>query len=218
MMTLAERPPSTHMTSSRESLEDMLRQRAKFTLLPSVFLDRDGTLNIERGYITDPRAIELYPGAAKALRMLNSMGYLTIIISNQSAIGQGLMTTERFEEVNEALWKLLKQSNAYYNAFYYCPHIPSDKCDCRKPKPGLILQAALDLNIDLARSYMIGDKLSDIEAGFASGCKTILVLTGHGEKTWQEIKNGQAPQPDFVANTLHEAVLWIRDSAIAPEK
>ena len=206
---IIERPRSLKMTSKQNALEDVLFQQQKTSRLSrAVFLDRDGTINVERGYITDPSQIKLYPDTGKTLQALNSMGFLTVVISNQSAIGQGLMTITRFEEINDALWKLLQDANTYYDVLYYCPHTPLDKCECRKPKPGLILQAALDFNIDLSASYMVGDKLSDIKAGKVCGCKTILVKTGKGKEITVD-KPDIHPHPDSIQENLTGVLSWI---------
>jgi D,D-heptose 1,7-bisphosphate phosphatase len=189
---------------SRLSKEKTLIKRA-------VFLDRDGTINVERGYLLDPNDIELNPTAGDAMRILNELNILTIVITNQAAIDKGLLSLEQFERINEKLWNDLSDMNSHYDVLYYCPHSPeiTPECHCRKPKPGLILQASRDFCIDLSCSFMIGDKLSDIKAGQAGGCKTILVLTGQGEKTSKVLRNSNETPPDFVAQTLKEAVEWI---------
>jgi D-glycero-D-manno-heptose 1,7-bisphosphate phosphatase len=177
----------------------------------AVFLDRDGTLNMERGYLTDPAELVLYHGAGLAVRQLNSNGWLVVVLTNQSAIGRGLLSVERLEQVQSVLRQELAKADAFYDAFYYCPHIPKDNCDCRKPKPGLLLQAAVDLSIDLSGSFMIGDKLSDIEAGHLAGCKSILVLTGQGKKN-QKSKTGVLSVPDSIQDDVLSAVNWIKNN------
>jgi D-glycero-D-manno-heptose 1,7-bisphosphate phosphatase len=184
--------------------------KQKNSFFRAVFLDRDGNLNLEKGYITDPSDIELYPDSGNVLRSLKQLGFLAVVITNQSAIGRGLMSEAQFEQVNAAFREQLQQSGTGYDALYYCPHRPEDDCPCRKPKPGLIFQAARDLGIDLSRSYMIGDKLSDIEAGKRAGCKTILVLTGKGIETAEMIKRENAIiQPDTIQACLSDALVWI---------
>jgi len=183
---------------------------SKSNLIPAVFLDRDGTINVERGYITDPEAVELYSGVADVIRELNLRGYLIVIVSNQSAIGRHLMDEEQFARVNYRLWTLLRKSDARYDALYYCPHSRDAQapCECRKPKPGLILQAANDLRIDVAASFFVGDKILDIQAGQAAGCKTIMVLTGNGRTSVNMFENAGI-KPDSVQENLAGASAYI---------
>ncbi len=177
----------------------------------AIFLDRDGTINVERGYLTDPGEVELNPTSGEALRVLNQLNILTIVITNQAAIDKKLLSVEQFEKINSRLWDDLKKLGAHYDGLYYCPHSPeiTPGCLCRKPKPGLLIQAAKDFNIDLTSSFMIGDKLSDIEAGHLGGCKTILLLSGHGEKAHKDLENYQGAPPDFICRNLGEAVNWL---------
>jgi D-glycero-D-manno-heptose 1,7-bisphosphate phosphatase len=183
----------------------------------AVFIDRDGTINFDRGYIVTSEDIELISGSAEAMRMLNETSLLTIIITNQASIGRGLLSVEQLEKINQRLWEELQSRDAFYEGLYFCPHsgLEVPPCSCRKPEPGLILAAAHDFNIDLASSFVVGDKLSDLEAGRRSGCRTILVLTGHGRKSLDELKNGGGPTPDQVCETLGDAVAWIKSTLIA---
>lgn len=177
----------------------------------AVFLDRDGTINVERGYLLNPGDIELNPSAGEAIHTLNELNILTIVITNQAAIDKGLLSLEQFEKINDKLWENLSGVSAHYDALYFCPHSPeiTPGCHCRKPKPGLILQAAKDFNVDLSASFMIGDKLSDIEAGQLSGCKTILLLSGHGEKAYRDLENYHGIPPNFICQNLGEAIAWL---------
>ncbi len=177
----------------------------------AVFLDRDGTINAERGYLIDPNDMELNPTSGEALRVLNELNILTIVITNQAAIDKKLLSLEQFEKINDKLWGELTGMGAHYDGLYYCPHSPeiTPECQCRKPKPGLLIQAAKDFNIDLASSFMIGDKLTDIEAGHLSGCKTILLLSGHGGKAYNDLENYTETPPDFICQNLGEAVNWL---------
>ncbi len=181
----------------------------------AIFLDRDGTINvepnIEQGYILHPKEIELNPMAGEAIRVLNDQGILTIVITNQAAIDKKLLSERQFEKINTKLWKELSKSGARYDALYYCPHSPSitPNCCCRKPKPGLIFQAAVDYGINLADSFMIGDKLTDIEAGHLSGCKTILLLSGFGVDSQKKLANYSGERPNFICENLKEAVTWL---------
>lgn len=155
----------------------------------AVFLDRDGTLIEEAHHLASPDQVRLIPGAADAVRRLNDAGALVVVVTNQSGVARGYFPEGRVAEVHARVSELLAACGARVDAFYHCPHHPTEgegayrvACDCRKPKPGMLLAAARDLGIDLARSWMIGDKPCDAGAGAAAGCRTLLVRTGHGEK------------------------------------
>lgn len=152
----------------------------------AVFLDRDGTINQYVGFLKRPEDFQLIDGAAEAIRRINQSGYLAIVVTNQPVIARGDVTWEQLEEIHKKMETLLGQEGAYLDDIFICPHHPDSgfvrevpaykiQCNCRKPKPGLLLQAAEKYNIDLSRSWMIGDSQSDVEAGKAVGCKTILV-------------------------------------------
>ena len=172
----------------------------------AVLLDRDGTINEEVEYLSGPEELKLFPGTARAIRLLNENGFLMIVISNQSGIGRGYFTEKNLEKVHRKLQDKLAEEGAFVDAIYYCPHRPDEACDCRKPQPGLIMRAAGAFKLDLRSSYTVGDKLSDIEMGRRAGCRTILVLTGYGKETRQRLKS---VKPDFVASDLFSAVNWI---------
>lgn len=152
----------------------------------AIFLDRDGTLNEYVGFLRSPEEFRLIDGVAEAVRRINASGYLAVVITNQPVIARGEVTVEGLDEIHRKMATLLGKEGAFTDALYYCPHHP-DKgfegevaelkidCDCRKPKPGLLLRAARDLNIDLTQSWMIGDSQADIAAGHAAGCRTILI-------------------------------------------
>lgn len=152
----------------------------------AIFLDRDGTINKYVGFLRDIKDFELIPGVSECIRKINESGFLAIVITNQPVIARGEVTVEELDEIHKKMETELGKGGAYIDALYYCPHHP-DKgfegeipelkidCECRKPKPGLIYKAALDYNIDLSQSYMIGDSKSDIEAGETAGCKSILI-------------------------------------------
>ncbi len=170
----------------------------------AVFLDRDGTINREVGYVSDPDVLELLPGVAEAIKRLNQSGWLVIAVTNQSGIGRGYLSHEMVEGVHQRLEAMLAGEGAFLDSIRYCPHHPDAGCDCRKPAVGLICQAAADSHIDLSNSYVVGDKESDIELGHRAGTRTILVLTGYGKETQRRID-----QVDFVASDLESAVHWI---------
>lgn len=133
------------------------------------------------------------------------------MITNQAAIDKKLLSEEQFEKINKKLWSELSKNHAYYDALYFCPHSPkiTPNCCCRKPKPGLILQAAMDFDINLSESFVIGDKLTDIEAGYSSGCKTIFLLSGLGANSLKELAGYSGANPNFVCQNLKEAVTWL---------
>lgn len=171
----------------------------------AVLLDRDGTINIEREYISDPDLVELLPNAAAGLRRLRDAGWLLVVISNQAGVGRGLFTREDVEAVNQRLRELLLTEGLVLDGLYYCPHHPDDQCLCRKPRPGMIQQAARDLGFAPAQAVMIGDRPSDLEVGRAVGARTILVRTGYGAAC-----EGQREAAcDHVANDLLDAAEFI---------
>ncbi|MCI0704798.1 MAG: D-glycero-beta-D-manno-heptose 1,7-bisphosphate 7-phosphatase [Planctomycetia bacterium] len=151
----------------------------------AVFLDRDGTLIEEVHYLAEPEQVRLIANAAQAVRKLNEAGVLVVVVTNQAGVARGYFPESHVFEVHEHLSALLAQRGARLDGYYYCPHHPEGvneyrcECDCRKPKPGLLQRAARELDIDLSQSWMIGDKVSDAEAGTAAGCRSILVRTGH---------------------------------------
>jgi D-glycero-D-manno-heptose 1,7-bisphosphate phosphatase len=168
-----------------------------------VFLDRDGTIIQEKGYLSDPEEIELIPGAARAIRLINYLGLQAVVVSNQSGVARGYFPASVVEEIDRRLRSLLKQEGAFLNGVYFCPHHPDAGCACRKPEPGLLKMAAEELQIDLSRSYLAGDKAADIQAIHRVGGRGILVLTGYGREEQED------SAPDFVAQDLLEAAYWI---------
>jgi len=169
-------------------------------LRPAIFLDRDGTLIHDTGYIRDWRQVEIITGVGEALRKVQDF-YPLIFISNQSGIGRGIITDEEARQVHERTVELLADWQIRLDGVYYCPHVPDDHCVCRKPAPGLLLQAALDMQIDLARSIMIGDKPSDIQAGKAAGCRTVFFLSNDSSVGCREA--------DLIAHDWDEIADWI---------
>ena len=154
----------------------------------AIFLDRDGTINKYVGFLRNEEEFELLPGVAEAVKKINESGYLTIVVTNQPVIARGEVTFEGLETIHNKMETLLGKEGAYLDAIYFCPHHPHSgyegeikelkiECDCRKPKPGMLLKAAQDLNIDLRQSYMVGDGENDIKAGKAAECKTVLLNT-----------------------------------------
>jgi D-glycero-D-manno-heptose 1,7-bisphosphate phosphatase len=170
------------------------------------FLDRDGTIIQEVGYLSDPAALELIPGAVQAIRLINHLGLRVVVVSNQSGVARGYFPAARVEEINSRLKLLLAPQGARLDGIYYCPHHPTDGCACRKPEPGMLKMAAEELALDLPHSYLVGDKADDIKAIHRVGGKGILVLTGYGRG---EQEDWTGDPPDFVARDLLEAACWI---------
>jgi len=172
-----------------------------------VFLDRDGTINHDSGYIGDPDEMVLIDGAAKAVKRLNDEGVTVVVVTNQSGIGRGYYREADFEAVNARLYELLAREQARIDALYFCPHTPGQGCGCRKPATGLVDRAARELGIDPSLSYLVGDKAADMGLARAVGATDVLVMTGYGEET----AAGLDPPPAHVARDLSAAVDWIID-------
>jgi histidinol-phosphate phosphatase family protein len=174
----------------------------------AVFLDRDGTINEDPGYISDPAEVVLIPKAAEALAALKKKGFKLIVISNQSGIARGIMSSEDVEKVNNKINELLLKESADIDAFYFCHAHPEfstpEECKCRKPSPELVFEAARDLEIELSESYFVGDTLTDIECGKNAGLRTILVKTGKGAETLSILQKDNN-FPSFVAENLFDA-------------
>lgn len=182
----------------------------------AVFLDRDGTINEEVGYLDREEKLKILPAAFEAVRLVNQNGFKAVVVSNQSGIARGLFTEDFVRTINNRIAAAMVENGAVIDRFYYCPHHPSEGldpyrkiCNCRKPEPGLLLQAAADLNLDLSGSYMIGDHLRDIETARRAGAKGILVMTGHGPDQLQSAEITSANRPDDIAPDILEAVRWI---------
>jgi len=179
---------------------------------PAVFLDRDGTICVLVEYMDDPDQVQLIPGAGEAIKRLNELGFLVVMITNQSALARGYFTEEVLDAIHERLARVLEKEGARIDAIYFCPHHPDDKCSCRKPQPGLVLTASKELKIDLGRSFMVGDKIDDVKAGKKAGCKGILVLTGYGAGELA-LREKWDSQPDHIADNLQGAEEWIEKQA-----
>lgn len=165
----------------------------------AIFLDRDGTINVYKGFLRKLEELELIPGATEAIRKINRSGYLAIVITNQPVIARGEVTFEGLQEIHNKMETLLGQEGAYIDDIFLCPHHPHKgyegerpeykvACECRKPKPGLLLQAAEKYNINLEQSWMVGDSISDMEAGTAAGCRTALLKNEAGEGIFENLK------------------------------
>ena len=185
-------------------------------LTRAVFLDRDGTVAEEVGYVNHASRLRLLPGSAAALRRIREAGLLAVVVTNQSGVARDYFEEAIVHQAHERLRGLLAAEGASLDGVYYCPHHPREgiapyrqDCDCRKPLPGMLLRASRELGIDLARSYMVGDGVVDVGAGHAAGTATILVLTGYGRGHFEHRRHLWTVQPDHVAEDLGAAVDWI---------
>ena len=176
-------------------------------------MDRDGTISEEVGYINHPSRFRLFPFAVAAIKQLNENGWLAIVVTNQAGVARGYFPEQMIETVHAEMTKQVVDADARIDAIYYCAHHPSVgeppyrfDCDCRKPKPGLISHAARDFNIDLAGSWMVGDRYSDVELARNAGVKSMFVLSGYGRGEWEHQRSSWTEQPDLVAENLLEAV------------
>jgi D-glycero-D-manno-heptose 1,7-bisphosphate phosphatase len=176
---------------------------------PAVFLDRDGTICEEVGYLNHISRLQIYPWAAPAIRRLNEAGLPVVVVTNQSGVSRGLFPESLVGEVHRMLSENLASSGARIDAFYYCTHQLADRCDCRKPLPGLLEQAARDHDIDLSRSFVVGDRYADIALAHATGGRGILVLSGYGRGEFEHHHAKWPRQPDQVVEDLTEAVNFI---------
>lgn len=205
----------------RRSLTDVARRSKRKTDAhrrrppgrPAVFLDRDGTICEEVGYVNHLERLRLYPWTAKAIRKLNDAELPVIVVTNQSGVGRGYFREALVRQVHENIARELAAAGARVEAFYYCPHHPNApveayrvECNCRKPATGLVEKAARRFRIDVKSSHVVGDSYRDMRLGFNAGARTILVLTGYGRGEYEHQSRTWPRQPDLVVETLLEAV------------
>ena len=190
----------------------------------AVFLDRDGTINEEVGYLDSLDKLKLYDNAAEALRLINESGMKAVVITNQSGVARGYFTEEFVRDVHANIQKILREKGAFIDAFYYCPHHPTEGiplyrqvCTCRKPEAGMVIQASDHLNIDLKHSYIVGDMLKDIQAAKRVGAKGILVKTGYGMNTLTEDIPRIPSQPSFLADKANLSIDALYPNYIAED-
>jgi D-glycero-D-manno-heptose 1,7-bisphosphate phosphatase len=179
----------------------------------AVFMDRDGTISEEVGYINHPTRFRVFPYAARAVRLLNDKGWLAMVITNQAGVARGYFSEDMVQAVHDRFKRELEDNGARLDAIYYCAHHPSVgeppyrfDCDCRKPKPGLIYRAADEFDIDLSKSWMVGDRYTDIELARNAGVSSAFVLTGYGRGEWEYRRKGWKHEPDLVAEDLLGAI------------
>jgi D-glycero-D-manno-heptose 1,7-bisphosphate phosphatase len=178
---------------------------------PTLFLDRDGVLVIDRDYLDDPDAVTLIPGVPQALARARAAGFQLVGVSNQSGLGRGRFTAAQLDAVMERLTGLLQGSGAPLDAFFYCPHAPAVGCRCRKPAPGLLHEAATELPWDADRSWVIGDKISDVDLALGAGLRPVLVRTGHGAEQARDL--GDRAGVPVVADLPAAVDLVLREAA-----
>lgn len=187
----------------------------------AVFIDRDGTISEEVGYINHPSRFRVFPYSAAAIKYLNDNGWLAIVVTNQAGVARGYFSEDMIQTVHAALTNELARDGASLDAVYYCAHHPSVgelpyrvDCDCRKPKAGLIARATQDFEIDLVESWMIGDRYSDVQLARNAGVRSMFVLSGYGRGEWEHQRANWIEQPDLVAENLLEAVRAIVEKQV----
>lgn len=186
----------------------------------AVFLDRDGNVCEDVGYLGDPSKLVVFPYAAEAVRRINESSMLAILVTNQSGVARGLFGEDAVLRVHDRLERELARGGARLEGIYYCPHHPTigqppyrQSCECRKPRPGMLVRAAADHDIDLSQSFVVGDKYSDVRLAHEAGARAVLVRTGYGRGEWEYDRATWPRQPEHVAETLEDAVEWILDEA-----
>ncbi len=182
----------------------------------AVFMDRDGTMSEEVGYVNHASRFRLFPYTAAAIQHLNESGWLAIVVTNQAGVARGYFSEELIDTVHGQMTKELTANGGRIDAIYYCAHHPSIgeppyrvACDCRKPQPGLINRAAEQFDVDLSSSWMIGDRYSDVELARNAGVKSMFVLSGYGRGEWEHQRTTWSAQPDLIAENLLDAVQMI---------
>ena len=176
---------------------------------PAVFLDRDGTVTEEVGYLNHLSRFRLLDGVAEAIRRLNQASLPAVVVTNQSGVSRGYFPEQLVRDVHERMIAELNQAGAHLDGVYYCPHVSADECECRKPKTGMLEQAARELHLNLKNSFVVGDRHSDVELAHCAGARSVLVRTGFGEGELAWRAKNWPRQPEFIADDLPEAVEWI---------
>jgi len=175
----------------------------------TVFLDRDGTLNYDSGYITSPEGLILFPGVVEAIARLNQVPSRVVLVTNQSAIARGLMTADDLHSIHRKLQSELKEGGGWLDGIFFCSHQPDDACQCRKPKPGLIEQARKELGLNVSRSYLVGDKFIDMQLANAVRSIGVLVMTSGFSQDAVQAMEKKEIEIGFVASNFCEAADWI---------
>jgi D-glycero-D-manno-heptose 1,7-bisphosphate phosphatase len=169
---------------------------------PAVFMDRDGTINVDVDYLSRVEDLDVYPFAVEAIKKLNDRGYLVIVVTNQSGIARGMITDEQLTAVHRKMSDVLAESGAHIDAYHHCPDLPDSGCRCRKPDTGMIEDANKEFHIDMEKSWMVGDKLLDVQMGQNAGIRSALVMTGYGERELEKFTR----MPDLIGENLLDVV------------
>jgi len=184
----------------------------------AIFMDRDGTVCEEVGYVNHVDRIRLLPRSAAAIKAANDAGYQTVVVTNQAGVARGYFAETLVDDVHDRVRELLAEQGARLDGIYYCPHHPEvgpppyrKECTCRKPRPGMLERARDEMGIDLGASYMVGDSAKDLGAGHRAGTTNVLVLTGYGKGELEHQSHAWSVQPDHVAADLQDAITWILD-------
>ena len=182
----------------------------------AVFMDRDGTVSDEVGYLNHVSRLKVFPWSAEAIRAVNDAGLLAVLVTNQAGVARGYFPETMIDDVHARLVDELAAEGARLDAIYYCPHHPTAgdppyrrDCDCRKPRPGMLLRAAAEHDIDLASSFVVGDKYSDVQLAHGVGAAGVLVMTGYGRGEFEYERDAWPRAPEHVADSLVDAVSWI---------
>jgi len=185
-----------------------------------IFIDRDGTINHDVDYCDNPDKLELIDRSAEAIRLVNDSPFFAVVITNQSGVGRGYFPEYIVHDVNDRLLLMLEEEGSHIDKTYYCPHHPEAKveeyrqvCGCRKPNTAMLEQGAKELGVELAGSYMIGDRYSDVATGHNAGICSVMVMTGYGERE-SSASSSWKTQPDYIAKNLYDAVTWILSKPI----
>jgi heptosyltransferase-2 len=184
---------------------------------PVVYLDRDGTLNFDPGYLNQPEQLRLLPGVGPAVARLNRAGFKTVVLSNQSGVARGLITQDQLEAIHQRLRELLADDGAWLDGIFVCPHHPDEGCICRKPAPGLVHRALQELGVFPGNAIVIGDKATDMELARNVGALAVFVRSGNAPEEEQARMSERGLEPDYVARDLTEAVRWILETVKTQE-
>jgi len=208
---------SVEMVHAAAMRQTGTRSASENESVPVVYLDRDGTLNFDPGYLNEPEQLRLLPGVAPAVARLNRAGFKTVVLSNQSGVARGLITQDQLEAIHQRLRELLAEDGAWLDGIFICPHHPDEGCICRKPAPGLVHRALQELGVFPGNAIVIGDKATDVELARNVGTLAVFVRSGSAPEEEQARMAARGLAPDYVARDLTEAVRWILETVNTQE-